>query len=425
MNNIEILWQHIGKYYSNISKWMSQTMTSNKGFANNVVTGTTFSLTFKLDYPFINHPQKRSASKDHSKFMYGTSNNGQQKIFCVGGLNWQRVQESRGGAAFCMNGIGYLVDYMKRHVSWTRKGIARDQAKFGVPQSTIGTEINFSWIKEQFEDNNLNSPMGFEILIPTTQNPLPKRVIEPADSNYITINAPLLVEPLQAPLVGYKTENISIDVFPSVKDKVHICLQSPECSYELSAKFNIISNINHIVTPYQLNSKTEPVMTITLNGNPNISVSQVLKNNYFSSWATEKIIQKNGNNFGVYLQKTQQTLDDFKFQFPLSSIYTPCAITQRGVNDISIMFHETCVDQLIYCLFRHFNMNLINNNIQVFMAYDQASFYNGVNQILNEFFPNIQGISRCVEQPPSPGTAMTDGDEINEMMGSLAMTDEI
>ncbi|KAM9957190.1 hypothetical protein ACTFIW_008930 [Dictyostelium discoideum] len=403
MNNIEILWQHIGKYY---------------GFANNVVTGTTFSLTFKLNYPFLNHPHKRSASKDHSKLMYGTSNNGQQKIFCVGGLNWQRVQESRGGAAFCMNGIGYLVDYMKRHVSWTRKGIALDQVKSGVPHSTIGTEIKFSWIKDQFEDNNLINPMGFEILIPTTQNPLPKRVIEPADSNYITINAPLLVEPLQAP-------HISIDVFPSVKDKVHICLQSPQCSYELSAKFNIISNINLIVTPYQLNSNTEPVMTITLNGDHNISVSQVLKNNYFSSWATEKIIQKNGNNFRVYLQKTQQTLDDFKFQFPLSSINTPCTITQRGVNDISLMFHETCVDQLIYCLFRHFQMNLINNNIQVFMADDRASFYNGVNQILDEFFPNIQGISRCVEQPPSPGTAMTDGDEINEMMGSLAMTDEI
>ncbi|EAL62052.1 hypothetical protein DDB_G0290837 [Dictyostelium discoideum AX4] len=431
MNNIEILWQYIGKYYSSISKWMSQTMTSNKGFANNVVPGnnvdTTFSLTFKLNYPFLNDHQQRSASKDHSKFMYGTSNNGQQKIFCIGGLNWQRVQESRGGAAFCMDGIGYLVDYMKRHVSWTRKGIAQDQVKSGVPQSTAGTEIDFSWIEDQLNIQKLYIPMGFEILIPTTQNPLPKRVIEPAQSNYKTKNAPLLVEPVQTPLgaLSYKSEAISIDVFPSVKDKVHICLQSSQCPYELSAKFNIISNINLIVTPYQRDSQSDPVMTITSNPIPAISVSQVLKNNYFSSMATEKIIQLSGNNFGVYLQKTQQTLDDFKFQFPQSSINTPCTISPIG-NDISIMFHETCVDQLIFCLFSHFHMYSIqNNNIPVFMVDDQASFYNDVTQILNEFFPNIPDISRCVEQPPSPGTAMTDNDEINEVMGSQAMTDEI
>ncbi|EAL73261.1 hypothetical protein DDB_G0267616 [Dictyostelium discoideum AX4] len=427
MNNIEILWQYIGKYYGSISKWMSQTMTTNKGFANNVVTGTTFSLTFRLNYPFLNNHQQRSASKDHSKFMYGTSNNGQQKIFCIGGLNWQRAQESRGGAAFCMNGIGYLVDYMERHVSWTRKGIAQNQVKSGVPQSTVGTEIDFSWIKDQLNIQNLDIPMGFEILIPTTQNPLPKRVIEPAQSNYKTKNAPLLVEPVQTPLgalVGYKTEAISIDVFPSVKDKVHICLQSSQCPYELSAKSNIISNINLIVTPYQLNSESEPVMTISSNANPAISVSQVLKNNYFSSMATEKIIQLNGNNFGVYLQKTQQTLGDFKFKFPQSSINTPCTISPIGSNIISIMFHETCVDQLIFCLFSHFHMYSINN-IPVFMVDDQASFYNDVTQILNEFFPNIPDISRCVEQPPSPGTAMTDNDEIDELMGSQAMTDEI
>ncbi|KAM9994064.1 hypothetical protein ACTFIZ_012027 [Dictyostelium cf. discoideum] len=422
MDNIEIIWQHIGKYYDRITNWMSQTMTSNKGFADTTVGGTSFSITLRLHYPFLNASPQRSASKDHSKLMYGTSDDGQQKIFCLGGLNWQRVQESRGGAAFCMNGIGYLVDYMKRHVSWTRRGIDRIDAKFGVPQSTIGTEIDFSWIMNQLATQNLDISLGFEILVPTTPNPLPKRVIVPAQSNYRTQNAPLLVESV-VPL-NYETEAISIDVFPSIENKVHICLQSSECSYESSAKFNIISNINLIVTPHQAFDNLEPIMTITPNPIHAITVSQVLKNNYFSSLSTEKIIQLNGNNKRVYLQKTQQTLDDFKFEFSPSSINIPCTISPIGSNIISMMFHETCVDQLIFCLFRYYNINSINN-IPVFMTINQASFYNDVTQILNEFFPNIQDISRCVEQPPPPGsTAMTDTDEIEEVMGSQAMTDE-
>ncbi|KAM9994063.1 hypothetical protein ACTFIZ_012025 [Dictyostelium cf. discoideum] len=425
MNNIEILWQYIGKYYSGVSKWISQTMTVNKGFADINVGGTDFSLTLRLNYPFLNASPQRSASKDHSKLMYGTSGDGKQKIFCLGGLNWQRVQESRGGAAFCMNGIGYLVDYMKRHVSWTRRGLAPADVRFGVPQSTIGTEIDFSWIMNQLTTQNLDISMGFEILITTTLNPLPKRVIVPAYSNYKTKIVPLLVE--GNAVLGYKTEDISIDVFPSIENKVHICLQSSECSYESSAKFNIISNINFIVTPHQLNSGTEPEMTITTNANPVITVSQVLKNSYFSSLATEKIIQIIGNGVeGIYLQKTSQSEENFKFQFSPSYINTFCSITPNGNNNniISLMFHETCVDQLIFCLFRYYNINSINN-IPVFMIINQASFYNDVTQILNEFFPNIPDISRCVEQPPSPGsTAMTDTDEIEEVMASQAMNDE-
>ncbi|KAM9955175.1 hypothetical protein ACTFIR_002876 [Dictyostelium discoideum] len=430
MNNIEILWQYIGKYYSNISKWMSQTMTSysKNGHADNVVTGTSFSLTLRLNYPFISGKTQRSASKDHSKLMYGTSDDGQQKIFCLGGLNWQRVQESRGGGAFCMKDIGYLVDYMKRHVSWTRKGILSDDIKIGVPHSTIGTEINFSWIKKQLEDKNLNVSMGFEILIPTTQNPLPKRFIEPAQSKYITKNAPLLVEPIQAPLgaeVEYKTEAISIDIFPSIKDKVHICPQSPQCLYKLSAKFNIISNIYLKVKPIQKNINSNPIMTITTNANSNIIISQELRNNYFSSLATQKILQLDGNNKMVYLQKTQQNLDNFKFEFSPSSISTPCTIASiDGKNNIiSLMFHETCVDQLIFCLFNHFQIKSIDKT-QVFNAIDQLSFHNDVTKILNDFFPDIQDISRCVEKPPPPGS-VDDGKQIDKVMGSQASADDL
>ncbi|KAM9970932.1 hypothetical protein ACTFIR_002796 [Dictyostelium discoideum] len=420
MNNIEILWQFIGKYYSDISKWMSQTMTSNKGFADNVVTGTSFSIALRLNYPFIQVTPYRSSSKDHSKLMYGTSDDGKEKIFCLGDLNWQKGQESRGGGAYCMKGIGYLVDYMKRHVTWIRKDITHANAKFGVPQSTIGTEIDFSGIMNQFAAENLDNPMGFEILIPIT---LPKRVIEPEQSNYKTKNAPLLVQP--DTVLGYKTEDILIDVFPSIKDKVHICPESPECPYETSTKFNIISKMNLIVTPYQKDEKTDPIMTITTNANPVITVSQELKNNYFSSLATEKIVQLNGNINRVYLQQTL-TPNNFKFEFSPSSTNTPCTITPIGTsNTISVMFHEACVDQLIFCLFSHYKMNSINN-IPVFINIDQASFYNDVTQIINIFFPNTKNgdIGRCVEQPPPPGSdPITDGAKIDEVMESLAIAD--
>ncbi|EAL61947.1 hypothetical protein DDB_G0291033 [Dictyostelium discoideum AX4] len=423
MNNIELLWQYIGKYYKNISKWMSQTMTSNtiKGFANNVVSGTSFSIALRLNYPFIDVNPQRSSSKDHSKLMYGTSDDGQQKTFCLGDLNWQRGQESRGGGAYCMDGIGYLVDYMERHVTWIRKDITYNIAKLGVPQSTIGTEIDFSWIMNQFAAQNLDNPMGFEILIPQTLNPLPKRVIEPKQSNYKTTNAPLLVQP---DTVGYKTEDISIDVFPSVKDKVHICLQSPECPYESSAKFNIISNINLIVTPSQKDIHSEPVMIISSNPNLVITVSQVLKNNYFSSLATEKIVQLSGNINRVYLEQTQ-TPNNFKFEFSPSSTNTPCTITPIGTsNSISVMFDEACVDQLIFCLFSHYKMNSINN-IQVFNNIDQASFYNDVTEIIKVFFPNIENgdIGRCVKPLPPPGSIT--GDKIDEVMESQADDDKV
>ncbi|KAM9957204.1 hypothetical protein ACTFIW_008945 [Dictyostelium discoideum] len=425
MNNIELLWQYIGKYYKNISKWMSQTMTSKtkKGFADDVVSGTSFSIALRLNYPFIHVTPQRSSSRDHSKLMYGTSDDGKKQIFCLGDLNWQRGQESRGGGAFCMEDIGYLVDYMKRHVSWTRKGITNAMAKFGVPQSTIGTEIDFSGILNQFAAENLDNPMGFEILIPITINPLPKRVIEPEQSNYKTKNAPLLVQP--DTVLGYKTEDISIDVFPSIKDKVHICPESPECPYETSTKFNIISKMNLIVTPYQKDEKSDPIMTITTNANPVITVSQELKNNYFSSLATQKIVQLNGNINRVYLQQTL-TPNNFKFEFSTSSTNTPCTITPIGTsNTISVMFHEACVDQLIFCLFSHYKMNSINN-IPVFINIDQASFYNDVTQIINEFFPNTKNgdIGRCVEQPPPPGSdPITDGAKIDEVMESQAIAD--
>ncbi|KAM9994756.1 hypothetical protein ACTFIY_000942 [Dictyostelium cf. discoideum] len=422
MNNIEHIWQHIGVYYSNIKKWMSQTMTKNTGFAKTEVTssGTSFSITYRLNYPFLFATPQRSASSDHSKLMYGTSNDGKQKIFCLGGLNWQYVQESRGGGAFCMDGVGYLVDYMERHVSWTRKGISKSDAIIGIPHSTIGTEIDFSWIMNQMTTLNLDTPMGFEILTPKTQNPYPKRIIETELSDYITKTAPLLVE--TDALLGYKTEAISIDVFPSIKDRVHICPNLEICTYESSVKSNIISNINLIV------KSESPRMTITSNANHVITIPQELRDHYFSVRATEIIAQSNGINIDTNkidrfnLLKTQNALI-FDFSKNLNTQCKVEGVGEKGIHKVE--FHETCIDQLIYCLFNYYEWkSILNNNIDPVFdgSIDQASFHNDVTKILNVFFPNIQDISRCVVKPPPPGLN-NDGQQIDKAMESRTSTE--
>ncbi|KAN0008776.1 hypothetical protein ACTFIU_002069 [Dictyostelium citrinum] len=424
MDNIELLWQYIGKYYNGFSNWMSQTMTSNNGFADNVVAGTTFSLTLRLNYPFLKESHQRSASKDHSKLLYGVSDDGSQKIFCLGGLNWQRVQESRGGGAFCMKGIGYLVDYMKRHVSWTRRGVAPVDVKFGVPHSTMGTIISFEWIKDQLTAQGLGFSMGFEISVPTTQHPLSTRVIEPSTSNYKTMKAPLLIN-YDAVQRIYKTEGISIDVFPSVQERVIICRQQSQCTFESSIKYNIVSNLKLISTPSQANEGAEPTMAISTNPVPLITISPELKSYYFSSLVTEKIIHINNNNTWIYLDQTGQTVNEFTFEFSPTHISTQCNIVQIRNDAISVKFHQSCIDQLVYCLFGHFNMNSLNNR-PVFININQGSFYNDVTYVLNELFTSIPAdITRCVAQPPPPGSndpnAMSDND--SNMVSQSTMND--
>ncbi|KAN0037900.1 hypothetical protein ACTA71_000071 [Dictyostelium dimigraforme] len=428
MNNIEILWQYIGKYYTGFSSWTSQTMTSNKGFAATEHTGTNFLISLRLNYPFLKGKQQRSASKDHSKLMYGTSDDGTRRIICLGGLNWQYVQESRGGAAFCMSGIGYLADYMNRHVSWTRRGITSDIAKFGVPHSTMGTEIDFSWIKNQLIASGLGFSMGFEITVPTTTQPK-RLLIEPSIADYKTNKAPILIK-LDTLQNIYKTESISINVFPSVEGRVHMCPPQTQCTYESSIKLNLVSNLNLIVTATQATAANEPQMTIsTVTPNPVINVSPDVKSYYFSSLVAEKIVHKSGNNnTGIYLIKTAQSIEDFKFVFgPINTIANCEFIIDNSNPNFSILnlaFHQTCIDQLVFCLFRVYNANVYNNR-NVFVADDQGSFYNDVTYILNDLIPTIPSdIARCIPQPPPPGsndpTSMSDN---NAIMGSNSMSD--
>ncbi|KAK5579907.1 hypothetical protein RB653_009596 [Dictyostelium firmibasis] len=418
MNKIQILWQYIGEYYTGFSKWMSQTMTKNSGFPEINVRGVDYSISLKLTYPFLPKSQQRSASKDHSKLMYGVSDNGQQKIFCLGGLNWQNVQDSRGGGAFCMKNIGYLVDYMKRHVSWTRLGITQDTAIKGVPHSTIGSEIDLSWVKNQLVGKKLLEPMGFEILVSqNSPHPLPKRVIEDASLEFKTMKAPLLID-----AISKSTEEFSIDVFTSIKDKVHICEQST-CDYFSTIKSKIGTNLKLkvVVDPnleFTMNFQDDPSFKNT------IVVEQLTESYYFSSSLANIILSYYPQPAKkIYLRETDKNVNDFTFDFSSSHIKTPCDLTEDKDGNVLLEFHPNCIDQLTFCLYRHFKMNdLKKTSKDVFVdgTINHNTFYNDVSEVFKKIAQKIpDSITRCVAEPSDePET-----DVVNDEMQSNSLND--
>ncbi|KAK5579860.1 hypothetical protein RB653_009548 [Dictyostelium firmibasis] len=404
MNNIEIIWQYIGKQYSGFSKWISQTMTSDKGFPK---IDNIYSITYKLNYPFLKEKTERSASKDHSKLMYGISDDGSQKILCLGDLNWQFVQDSRGGGAFCMEDVGYLVDYMKRHVSWMRKGINnKEEVKTGVPHSTVGTIIDFSWISEQLSKEKLSDPMGFEILVsPNSLHPLSERLIEREESNFKTSKAPLLISSDQNN--NYWVEEISIDIFHSIADKVFVCKQL-ECTYESTIKSNIVSKLKlEVESSQDLNLQFKTPSLI-------ISVDSLTKSYYFSSRLADKIFSYAKKiPIKIYLVETELTFDDFQSDFYKNPHKTNCLFEKK--DDIfSFRFHPKCIDQLTFCLYHNFQPEIGKKLLDGYN--DQAIFYNHITEVLKIIIPTVpDNIDRCIAPPPGPSNPSTTTDTGNTM----------
>ncbi|KAK5579861.1 hypothetical protein RB653_009549 [Dictyostelium firmibasis] len=415
MNNIEIIWQYIGKQYSDFSKWISQTMTSDNGFPK---IDNIYSITYRLNYPFLNTKPKRSASKDHSKLMYGISDDGSQKILCLGDLNWQFVQDSRGGGAFCMKDVGYLVDYMKRHVSWMRKGIKDSELKIGIPHSTVGTIIDFSWISEQLSKEKLSEPMGFEILVsPNSLHPLSERLIEREESNFITDKAPLLISSDQNN--NYWVEEISIDIFHSIADKVFVCKQL-ECTYESTIKSNIVSKLKlEVESSKDLNLQFKTPSLI-------ISVDSLTKSYYFSSRLADKIFSyAKVPNGKIYLIETEKTLNDFQFDFSVIPYKTNCGFIKKD-DTFSFEFHPKCIDQLTFCLYQYFKV-VINPEIGTTLLdgyYDQTTFYNGITDVLKKIIPTVpDNIDRCVAPKPPGSSDPSTTTDTNNIMRTSSMND--
>ncbi|KAK5579908.1 hypothetical protein RB653_009597 [Dictyostelium firmibasis] len=408
MNSIEILWQYIGKQYNSIStfsNWISQTMTSSKGFPQ---IGNTYSITLKLNYPHISKPNERSASKDHSKLMYGISDDKSLKIMCLGGLNWQLVQDSRGGGAFCSKEIGYLVDYLKRHVSWTRMGISKLpatsplSAKRGVPHSTVGTLVDFSWIKDQLAKEGLTEPMAFEILVPNSPHPFSKRAVIPSVFQFKTSLAQILIEKSSSVPLSYKTEEISIDIFPSVETFVNLC-KDANCSFESTIKSNIVTNLKlSVVIPdiakTEMYLEKDPKKDVNLK----ITVTPITKSYYFSSQIAKQALKKYGLNLKyekVFLQETTKSDKDFTFKFPLTP-NTLCPNKTLDTGKISFEFHPFCIDQLAFCLHRQFQMD-IDKDLNLDTLPTQTNLYNKITNLLKNLIPTIpNNINRCIPEIP-------------------------
>ncbi|KAN0038068.1 hypothetical protein ACTA71_000240 [Dictyostelium dimigraforme] len=400
MGNVEILWQYIGKYYNSngkaFSKWISQTMTkvTPQGFPQ---IGNTFSLTFRLNYPFLKDKNEKSASFDHSKLMYGISDDKTLKMMCLGGLNYQMVQDRRGGGAFCSNELGYLVDYLKRHVSWTRKGITGDDAKLGVPQSTVGTLVDLSWIRNTFTLNEISEIMAFEISVPNSPHPLLKRMVEPSTSYYRSNNTQLLINQESTNPDTYKTEEISIDVFPSIENKVHLCKESG-CNFQSTIKLNIASNLK--LTVKVVNPET-PKMSIESDPNrdPNlkIDVTTLTKGYYLTSRITNSALLKFGSSLKINkieLIETSKNDGDYSFAFPINpTLDSVCKKFSLVDGTLSLEFHPKCIDLLAFCLHRELKMNiepLLNDDIFL-QGMDQNIFIRKIMRVITELVPNNSG----------------------------------
>ncbi|KAN0038067.1 hypothetical protein ACTA71_000239 [Dictyostelium dimigraforme] len=424
MKNVDILWQYIGRYYDSlvggkpISNWMSQTMTKALGFPETNRYGQ-YSITLKLNYQFLKDDKERSASRDHSKMMYGMTNDQTEKIMCLGGLNYQNVQNSRGGGAFCSKHLDYLVDYLKRHVSWIRKGFSKvpssgEYAKIGIPHSTVGTLVDLSWMQTTFTANGISDSMSFEISVPNSPFKLVKRLIEPSTSNYQSENIQLLIDKLTTTPVTYKTEPFSIDVFPSIKDKVHLCTQSG-CDFKSSIKLNVASNFKLAVTVSYLSlgtDKIKNIMNVENNPitNPNLVITLPLKTKsyYFSSRIANKAIEGYGSNKQIEKIELIETTEN-EVNYIKGFLENPAreSVCNKVINTneklLSLSFLPKCIDLLAFCLHRALGMDIEDdiNDDPTLNRMNQNEAFNKFKTILEKLDASLPtGYDICIVPPP-------------------------
>ncbi|EGC35002.1 hypothetical protein DICPUDRAFT_34092, partial [Dictyostelium purpureum] len=116
-----MIWDYIANYYSTkhgkTGKWLINTMQKGGVSGNDKMANQTdlMNLVVRTDAPWSKSKSTTDGSQ-HSKISYLVDNTG--NIFCIGDLNWQGKQETRGGSAFCSKKLDYLAEYYERRVGF-------------------------------------------------------------------------------------------------------------------------------------------------------------------------------------------------------------------------------------------------------------------------------------------------------------------
>ncbi|EGC31731.1 hypothetical protein DICPUDRAFT_156371 [Dictyostelium purpureum] len=154
-----MIWDYIADYYltnhgKNNVTWLINTMQ--RGGSRNrdkmAIPSPIINIVSRTDAPW-SVSKFTTDGAQHSKISYLVDITG--NLFCIGDLNWQGKQESRGGSAFCSKKLDYLAEYYERRVTIIADPpTTSNYNKFGpevIPFGTAGFQLDFTTIFTDLE----------------------------------------------------------------------------------------------------------------------------------------------------------------------------------------------------------------------------------------------------------------------------------
>ncbi|EGC30577.1 hypothetical protein DICPUDRAFT_157681 [Dictyostelium purpureum] len=416
-----MIWDYIADYYYNnhqkTGKWLINTMQKGGEKNKNQMAKPSdkMNLVSRTDAPW-SVSEYTTDGAQHSKISYLVDSTG--NLFCIGDLNWQGKQESRGGCAFCSKKLDYLAEYYERRVTVIADPpVTPAYQTFGpevIPFGTAGFKIDFTGIYSSLENN------GF---YPVAERPVMEiKKLNQQNNQYESFNPKVIIDTeTTKPSVDYGTDgsltynnNIKIKNFnsllkgiyipmklkniqtatrtfeidqkiglflsPILKDEIIFCdFDDPHCDYnhnnhllikDLAFRFQMedyagITQRNQEAIGQTRNRKINVIFRPTISNSAPLSIIDET----IALVKLEKDIKTIYQYFGIVRQTPIRFINvdvtDKDIQRILIEDRLSC-----GNGDI-IYYNENCYDFLVYCLSENFavtNNGIYNHRVDGFSA---------------------------------------------------------
>ncbi|EGC31528.1 hypothetical protein DICPUDRAFT_156612 [Dictyostelium purpureum] len=428
-----MIWDYIADYYYNnhqkTGKWLINTMQrgGSKNGDKMAKPSDKMNIVSRTDAPW-SVSKSTTDGAQHSKISYLVDITG--NIFCIGDLNWQGKQESRGGCAFCSKKLDYLAEYYERRVTVIADPpTAQRYDRFGpevIPFGTAGFPLDFTNIYTGLENKGFFSAANRPVMeikkLNQTNNQYesfnPKVIIDTEGKkpsvdydtngsfayNYANlinnfngvlgeIYIPMKLNRIQAATPTFDIDQkIGLFVFPILKDEIIFCdYNDHHCNYNhdnhLLIKdlvFRFEMQDYKAITPRlsETNGQTRSrKMNVIFNPTIYNSVPLSIIDKTIALFKLEKDIKTIYDHFGIVRQTPIRFINIDLTEIDSQRILIG---NSQYCGDVDIIYYnENCYDFLVYCLSEKYaviNNGIYNGRVDGFSA--------PTNVIMGAIWPN-------------------------------------